>query len=172
MLGPWAHHWNSVVWPWNPAMIALVLVLFAKDGTSGRADMLRRPASAGHAVAIAAFVVLPALSLVDRWDPYLSSSLYSRNLRHAAIRLRADMPAHLPAAWQPYIDEEDVLWPMTWALEALNVPAYPAPRVYKALARAVCRELPDPDGAILGLSTKPDIFTGELTVTDYGCAEL
>jgi predicted DCC family thiol-disulfide oxidoreductase YuxK len=172
MLGPWAHNWNSIVWPWNGAMIALVVVLFASDRDTRPAAILGTPISVGRAVAIAAFIVLPALSLVDRWDPYLSSSLYSRNLRHAAIRLRSDARQALPADLQPYADDEDVLWPMTWALDALNVPAYPAVRVYKGLARAVCRQLPDPTGLILGISSKPEILTGEFTVTDYHCEDL
>jgi hypothetical protein len=61
---------------------------------------------------------------------------------------------------------------MTWALDELNVPAYPALRVYKGLARAVCAELPDPTGLTLGITTKPDIFTGEISVTDYHCSDL
>ncbi len=172
MLGPWAHNWNSIVWPWNAAMIALVAVLFARDRHTRPARILAPPMSAMRAVATAAFIVLPALSLIDRWDPYLSASLYSRNLRHAAIRLRSDAREALPLQLQPYADDEDVMWPMTWALDALNVPAYPAVRVYKGMARAVCAELPDPTGLILGISSKPSITTGEITVTNYGCADL
>jgi predicted DCC family thiol-disulfide oxidoreductase YuxK len=172
MLGPWAHNSNSVVWPWNVAMIALVLILFRGDNNSMASTILGRPRSLSRAVASLLFLVLPALSLIDKWDPYLSLSLYSRNLPHAGLRLRPDARLALPAAWQPYADERDVMWPMTWAFDELNVPAYPAERSYKALARAVCNELPDPTGLILGLSSKPDPFTGEFSVTDYTCDEL
>jgi predicted DCC family thiol-disulfide oxidoreductase YuxK len=172
MLGPWGHDWNSIVWPWNTAMIALVLILFAGDRHSKPASIIGWPISPSRLAMVAAFLVLPSLSLIDRWDPYLSSSLYSRSLRHAGIQLRSDARAALPARLQPYADEEDMLWPMTWALDELNVPAYPALRVYKGLARAVCAELPDPTGLTLGVTTKPDIFTGEISVTDYHCSDL
>ena len=27
-IGPWGHNWNTVVWPWNFAMMALLVALF------------------------------------------------------------------------------------------------------------------------------------------------
>jgi predicted DCC family thiol-disulfide oxidoreductase YuxK len=172
LLGPWGHDWNSVVWPWQAAMIALVAGLFAGDRRTSARAILGPPMSPARALAVGAFCIMPALGVVGLWDAYLSASLYARNLPDAAIVVTDDSRDSLPDEMRPYVDDDGVLWPMSWALAEMNVPAYPAPRVYKALARAVCRATADPDGVTLRLGSRPGIFTGEIDVRRYGCEDL
>lgn len=171
MVGPWGRDWNSIVWPWNAAMIALALLLFGPGSPRIHPADIFRPASRAATAAAVAFLLLPALSLVDRWDAYLSASLYSRNLRHASITVSPRAQRMLPEGYREHVDDDGIMWPILWALDTMNVPAYPAARVYRALAVDVCRHTGG-RGVDFGLSTKPGIFTGEIDVERATCAAL
>ncbi len=75
---------NSVVWVWNAAMAASVIVLFAGEDppmpkASGRRLRLR------EWVVLALAWVMPALSFLGFWDSYLSAALYSGNTLQGVI---------------------------------------------------------------------------------------
>src|SRR5262249_2779491 len=93
---------NTVVWPWNVAMVALVLILFWQDEqTSPREILIAR--SPSHVVVLVLFGVLPALSFFDLWDSYLSAALYSGNTDQAVIYVSRPVIDQLPAAIRPHI---------------------------------------------------------------------
>jgi hypothetical protein len=75
---------NSVVWPWNVAMIVIVGVLFWQAGGYSMRSLGRESYPLGLVLAI--YCLAPALSFVGFWDLYLSSALYSGNTPNAAIR--------------------------------------------------------------------------------------
>ncbi len=155
-LGPTGHDWNTVVWPWNTALPVLAVVLFARtrDVSAGRILWGSRVGRG----ALLLFGVLPALSFVGWWDCYLSASLYSGNTPRARVTL--DEPAR--EALPPDLRERFVYWDgeldlQGWAFEELNVPNYPARRVFRVLTR----RLGGPDHARLVTSDRPDWRTGE-----------
>ena len=93
---------NLVVWPWNVAMALFVVILFWQDAeTSPRKILLTK--NALHALVLILLGVLPALSLFDRWDSYLSLALYSRNTDQAVIYVSRPVIDRLPAALHTYI---------------------------------------------------------------------
>ena len=77
-IGPLGHDWNTVVWPWNVAMAAFVVLLFWRTGDISPKKILllsRRRPSYLHAVVLVLFAVMPLLGLFGLWDSYLSASL-------------------------------------------------------------------------------------------------
>jgi uncharacterized membrane protein YphA (DoxX/SURF4 family) len=138
-LGPWGHNFDSVVWPWNLEMIALLLLLFRP----GVKEPQGRPA-----VPVLLFCLLPALSFVDWWDGYLSFSLYSGNNNSAAIYMSDASADRLPDRVQEFVDVPDSgpdeLRLSEWSYGELNVPPYAEPRVFREIGRQVCAAVGDP----------------------------
>jgi len=154
-LGPTGHDWNSIVWPWNAALPVLVVVLFARTR-----DVPARSVLWGSWVGrgvLLLFGVLPALSFVGWWDCYLSASLYSGNTPRAQLTLDETAVEALPAELQDRHVSYGALDLQGWALDELNVPYYPARRVFRGLAR----RLGGPDHVRLVTHDRPDWRTGE-----------
>ncbi len=126
-VGPWGNDYNAVVWPWNFAMVALVLVLFWQppDEPSPSSILVpyRNLFSPGFALRVAVLVLfafMPLFSFFGLWDSYLSSSLYSGASKRAYVM-----------EW----DGSD--WQTTrigdLAERELNAPAYPEERVFQSV---------------------------------------
>jgi hypothetical protein len=169
-VGPWGNDHNTVVWPWNFAMSAFVLVLFwrARDEPSpskilgpGRSLSL---GFALRAAVLALFALMPLFSFFGLWDSYLSSSLYSG------------------ASKQGYVMEWDGSdWQGTGignlAVQELNTPAYPEERIFKSVfAQRWCEaegpartDRPEP---VLRIDGRPAILSGERPSEFYGCDDI
>lgn len=141
-LGPSGRSFNFVVWPWNLAMIAFLLILFGDRATPPR-EMLWGRGFAFQKVALALFGLAPALSFFNLWDHYLSSALYSGNRNTGLIYLSDAVFDRLPDKIQDYVTEggpsRNELDIFDWSLGELNVPSYPETRIYKNVAREICR---------------------------------
>lgn len=164
MLGPLGHDWNSVVWPWNIAMVALVATAFwGVDGPLF--PRLARPRAAVQWVAAALFIAAPALSFVGVWDAYLSAKLYSGNTESAYLLIPShpvsDLPAEMAAA-----AEGGMVSVGLWSMEANNVPTYPARRLWKS-ALIQAHQLGLGDDARLLVRARPNWRTGEADWTVY-----
>lgn len=135
------YKWNSVVWPWNFAMICLLFLLFWRTEFTFAEVVWRNPIWF-QKVALVLFGVLPFLSFFGWWDSYLSASLYSANIPQANIFLAESVRRELPRGIQQYVKKQpgmiDVLPIEDWALGELNVPPYPAERTYRAIGAEVC----------------------------------
>jgi hypothetical protein len=153
-LGPWGHGWNTVVWPWNVAMMVFVVVLFTRTRQLRPWHILWPRRFLFARLTLLLFGILPLLNFFDCWDSYLSAALYSGNTPDARIfisqgvldRLPSDAQRHVRVCWDtpddpdpdcPY--EVDIFG---WSNAELNVPSYPAERVYRGLARRLAH-LPD-----------------------------
>ena len=151
ILGPLGHNQNLVVWPWNLAMVAFVLILFPKVsvGESWR-DLLRSKAGL---VLTALVTLLPTLSYFGWWDSYFSFALYSGNTAKADLIIVPSLVPRLPEELRGYAHplHEDViaanlglkgLWVFdmqTWAIKSLDVPPIPEPRNFRSMAKVVAR---------------------------------
>jgi hypothetical protein len=163
-LGPLGHGYNLVVWPWNLAMIALVITLFARAGWTEKADSPHaRPAAPGASsllrldfaqlrrsklalVVVVLFSVLPVLSYFGRWDSYFSFALYSGNLATADIFVTESYRERLPPrlqrfvhrvvqAYDPRVQGPYVFDHQTWSMTELGSPLIPEPRSFRAAFR-------------------------------------
>ena len=135
-------HWNSIVWPWNVAMAAFLVLLFWKADFSVTEVLWRNPIVFQKAVLLL-FGVLPLLSFLGLWDSYLSASLYSANVPQADIFFRGDVKSQLPPPVQKYVQElpagTNALVIRDWAMGELNVPPYPAMRAFRVIGADVCK---------------------------------
>ena len=149
-LGPWGHDWNSVVWPWNVAMIIFVVVLFARTRHVRPWNILWPRRCLVGRLALVLFGIMPLFNFFECWDSYLSVALYSGNTPMERVYINQEVYDHLPtkvrtayvsrrmgaALDDPCPYEVDSF---NWALEEMNVPNYPAERVSRAFARRMAK---------------------------------
>jgi hypothetical protein len=167
---------NTVIWPWNVAMLVLVAALFWRRRDVSMSELLVPREAGFQLIVLILFGALPLLSFFDLWDSYLSASLYSGHLPVAVIRFNDKVRERLPPEVQNYVENgsggEWSINPMRWSLRELNVPAYPESRVFKRIGKSVCAFAEDPSDVRLTIYSKPHRLTGERTSATYSCAEL
>ncbi len=155
--------WNSAVWPWNIAMVLLVYLLFIRARVGGIVGCLK-PDSPQKVTAILLFLLLPALNFFGLWDNYLSAALYSGNVPVLRIEVSPEDEQALPVAMRQAINitdtERPILFAERWALEELNIPAYPETRSLERLAEKV-RASGRLNHSRFYLETFPRFFKGE-----------
>lgn len=149
-LGPFGLSFNSVVWPWNIAMIALVVLLF----TSVRDRFALSSNTVGGAYGFAVvllFAVMPILGVFGYWPSYLSFALYSENTASG------------------YVYDGDVFEPIVnRAYDELNVPAYPELSVFRDVALSECEE--NTEGyIILVVDGRPAMLSGKASRERFFC---
>jgi hypothetical protein len=135
VLSPLALGWNSVVAPWNVAMIVLVPGLFWNSGASAK-ELL----TVGRIYWIP-LLVLPLLSLVGLWDTNPSFALYSGNQIIGSVVLSPEAREKLDPRVKALTESFGDLYRLRlddWSMAATNVPAYPAERVLRRLAQTFC----------------------------------
>jgi uncharacterized membrane protein YphA (DoxX/SURF4 family) len=177
MLGPLGHDWNSVVWPWNAALMVFIVLLFRRgDDVSWRA-MLRQDTRTPHAIVIVLFGIMPVFSFFGLWDSYLSAALYSGNTSDATLVVSDAVTERLPAPIRAYVRgardgtdtrEIDI---EGWSLGELNVPPYPEPRIYTNIARDVCRYATVPSDVLLTVRDRW-VVLGAIRRPPCSCADL
>jgi methylamine utilization protein MauE len=139
--GPLGLNWNSVVWPWNVVMIALILLLFRNtDATFG--EILWRNHFAYQKIVLILLGVLPSLSFIGYWPSDLSLCLYTANLTQAQVVVSENAKRQLPAPVQPYvklIDGHLILRTQDWSFGEMNVPPYADTESFISIGKQVCR---------------------------------
>ncbi len=143
-IGPWGHNWNMVVWPWNIAMIVLCLILFLdeKDTLSERVFALQRYSDA-HKALLFVLLVMPVCTFFGLWDSYLSWSLYSGNTDKGVLVLSDSVKDRLPSVVKRYVRTEvtgqKTLEFTQWSADELRAALYPEERVFKSIAKSLCK---------------------------------
>jgi uncharacterized membrane protein YphA (DoxX/SURF4 family) len=147
-LGPLGQDVNLVVWPWNIAMAALLVILFgARESASLPQTFSELCHSWGGALVLGLYGLLPVLSFFGWWDSYLSFSLYSGNLANADFYLTQSLAQRLPAQMQTYVYPTRDYNPayqapymfehVMWGTAVLGTPPLPEPRGYAAMFQYV-----------------------------------
>jgi hypothetical protein len=176
LLGPLGHGINAVVWPWNAALATLSALLFWTAGRARVRDLLVPRRLGAHTAALVLFGLLPALSFAGRWDAYLSGALYSGNVKAAALSLSDAVVARLPDPARRHVTTNRmgarVLDVWEWSMGELAVPSYPEDRVFRAVARDVCRLAGDPADVALVVFGRPGTLSGHRAITRRDCAAL
>jgi hypothetical protein len=143
-LGPLGHSYNFVVWPWNVAMLVLVLVLFPAGASLGTVFHLRRAWCALTLLVL--FWLLPIFSYSGHWPSYFSFALYSANLARAEIYLGDSVRQRLPESMQcfvrplgkaphPRIQGPYLFDQQTWAMAVLGAAPWPEPGGFQSVRR-------------------------------------
>lgn len=164
-LGPLALGWNSVVWPWNAAMIALLITLFWSGGKWGLRAMWRAHPYAK--VVAVTFAVVPLLTILGIADSYMGFSLYSGNIKGAVVYVGPQHVSELPAAVRPYAKQDGILDLDSWSAAELGVPLYPETRVFASAGRQVALWVRS--GAVVRVIEleKPDPLTGQRKASSF-----
>ena len=166
---------NNVIWPWNVAMAAFVLLLFSR-GTPGLRGFLPRRVLSPQAAAALFFWLLPLLSLFGLWERYLSGAVYSGNIATARVRLNENVAERLPPQVRPKARPDGTggatLDINQWSYAAMNVPPYPSPRVFRGAAARLCEFAERPSDVVLTISAAPRPFGADADVTTLDCDAL
>jgi len=171
---------NSVVWPWNAALMPLDLILFWRGGASVRRAFAGWGAgdAAGRAARLLALAcsTLPLVSFWGWWDMYLSGALYSGNTAVAVIRVDEGVLGRLQktAGQQVFTTRsgEQMLPLFEWSMAELNVPPYPEPRAFRQVAREVCRLADGESRVELITRGRPALADGSYEVVRKDCSQL
>jgi hypothetical protein len=174
-IGPLGHDHNTVVWPWNFAMVAFVLILFwrAPDDTTPSTILdPGRNFSTGfafRAAVLVLFAFMPLFNFFGLWASYLSSGLYTGTSKQGYVLVWDS------ANWQSTriggVSERE-----------LNTPAYPEESIFEnVFAERWCEEgseealrreqagYPEP---ILRVDGRPAIISGERSTELYSCDDV
>ncbi len=116
MLGPLVLHWNSVVWPWNIAMIGMVWYAFSGQNAY-------RPALRPVPVALLVLAwLMPLLNKKNLWPESMSWKMYANTHREASIVAEGERKDDcLPQVWP--ISDQNLLVD-DWSYRELNVPPF------------------------------------------------
>ena len=172
-IGPLAHNFDSVVWPWNIAMAFLVVLLF-------RAPRERRlhwwaGTPLFQRLVLLLFGVAPVLNFVNLMDAYPSFALYSGNTNAATIYMSDEVAGRLPDTLQEQTDVNDSgvdeLSVFDWSFAELNVPPYAELRVYRQIGKQVCAFAGFPRDMVLIVQGK-SAWIGRRQQYTYDCAGL
>lgn len=149
VLSPLGNNWNSVVWPWNIAMIGYVVLLFGPKTTPSFKAVVFGSKKIFHWLIVLLFGIMPFFSLVNWWDPYMSFALYSGNTATAAIfyREKEEKVVAEVAQYAVKLEEKNEYFVdiNAWSYRELNVPAYPDARVFKKVITTFCQSNPTVD---------------------------
>ncbi|MEK7588855.1 MAG: DCC1-like thiol-disulfide oxidoreductase family protein [Patescibacteria group bacterium] len=175
LLGPFGHNWNSVVWPWNIAMILFVFILFYKTEDFSFQSVFLVKNFFFHKIILLLFVIMPFFSFFNLWDSYLSSTLYSGNTNNAVIYIESSVKEKLPSKvaintkkFSEGIYELDIF---NWSFNELNVPPYPEKRIYLKIMKDLCKYSVSDNDIVLVIQGKPTVFFKDQAST-YTCLSI
>jgi hypothetical protein len=174
-IGPTGHHWNTVVWPWNVAMVLFVLLLFGRSRDVSLRAILWPGRCVPHWAALVLCGLLPALNFAERWDSYLSASLYSGTTLDGSLLLSERALRRLPDEVRRHATRGDDgrqrldLW--AWSFAELNVPPYPERRVYRRIAHSLVAPGDGPGDVVLVISERPSWRSTRRRETTYEASQ-
>ena len=133
LLGPFGSSYNSVVWPWNITMIVLNLVLFANVERERFFDIAFLFKGSAFYIVVTLMFIFPFFSFQNKYDSYLSSSLYSGNTSNCTIILSDNAYKKLPYYIQNFVttsNDEKKINVKRWCMTELNAPCVPEYRIF------------------------------------------
>lgn len=142
MLGPFGKSYNYVVWPWNIIMIMIDLLLFANVKQERFFDISILFKSAAFYIVITLMLIFPIFSLNNKYDSYLSSSLYSANTHNCQLILSDNAYNKLPYYIRHFVtknDDYNILYIKQWAINELKTPCVPEYRIFTNVQRYIIK---------------------------------
>lgn len=176
-IGPFGLDFDSVVWPWNIAMIVFVAILFWPWPNLTAREIVWPRGVRFQRLVLLLFGIVPALSFFDAWDEYLSFALYADSRHVPILQASSALTARLPRGILKYVYVSDkpgrpnLINVLEWSLDELNVPVYPEPRIYKNTARYICTYAKEPSEVKLTIRRKRVLFSAD-TQELYDCPAL
>ena len=153
MMGPLGMWVNYVLWPWNIAMIFLLLFLFYKYPVEWTRQQVR---PIYNVLIIVCWGLLPWLLIVNKWDRYLSSVLFSGGAPYLYISTNNPVAMReLKPYFQPYCQMPNgrAVSTFNWAANAMHTIPYPERRNFKNIAREFIKKYDDSTARFFILTT-------------------
>lgn len=170
---------NPVVWPWNLAMMCLLVLLFWETPELTFKQLFTPPKPLFYKLLYMLFCLFPALSFAGWWDAYLSLALYSGNTIEAKIYVSEAVIKKLPPELQPVIttvtqfgEQRRYIDLNKWAYLELKTPLYPETRICRKVAQQLCQYGTDPQDVVLTTFDKPRWPDGAVQRSFCDCAML
>lgn len=176
ILGPLGLGENEVIWPWNIAMIVLVILLFKSLPFNGITTLWNSNSLAKIMMVLWAF--MPLLNTVDLWDEALSFKMYSGTNPEGILFSEAIDSDCLPQSIKVYYTrsgnqvEEERIMIDDWALMEMKTPPYVSERTLKQIGRKWCSCLENRNGSGLEILRVKRWSREELPFLRFTCAEL
>lgn len=137
-IGPLGLNWNPIVWVWNISMIAINILLYFMqlEEPVGYKAIVRIPA---FGLIILLFGILPFLNQIDKWDNYLSFSLYSGTTPN--VQLHLENARELNDVPLFYLEQDTFIDLNVWALQDISTAIYAEEWVFEEVAQELCAEI-------------------------------
>jgi len=167
-----------ILLPWNLAMILFDFTVF-RVKTSRPSEKFRdRPRRQQLVFGFAIIVIwlMPALNFLDRWDHYLSFSLFSNKVPRFYVAVEASEASKVPAQIREFtasingLSGGEIINVDLWARKELGVPFYPEDRTFSTLGKYFC-SLGIEDRKVFflrvtGPENDPDVFSTDCSSPD------
>ena len=176
-ISPLGTNTNYIIYPWNIAMILLVISLFYKNNSDFiLSESTNIKTIFLNYVYILLLGLLPIFNFFDKWDDYLSFSLYSEKSKIFYIAISDKYIGQFNHQFDDYFLKLDaniqggkVIDVNKWSMEELNVPIYPEIRLFKKISKDFCKyNIPDTD--IMFLMYKGTVNNDNLT--KWSCKDI
>lgn len=162
MLGPVGRSFNYVIWPWNIVMILLCLLLYSNVKQERFFDISFLFKHVSFYVVMLVMLILPVFSFSNKYDSYLSSSLYSGNTHGCKLILSDKAYKKLPLYIRAYVvrnSDYNLLYIKQWAMAELNTPCVPEYRVFeKVQERVILLTRTGPEDVKLDFKERQKLF--------------
>ncbi|WP_288244397.1 hypothetical protein [uncultured Chryseobacterium sp.] len=130
-IGPLGVKYNSVVWPWNLAMIFILIIVYSKPVEFSKKIVL------SNLYWMILWFVMPVLSLFGSWYQYFSFNLYSGKGDQMYICILGN-----EKELQPYFEPQDSVFCkgkagvnlQNWALKEIKSAPIPETQIYEKIA--------------------------------------
>ncbi len=145
-LGPLGINYNGSVWPWNAAMISYLYLLFISRSLDRNPLFYWK--KGWNKLVIVFWIFLPMLYYPGWWDAYLSSVVFSGNTKDMIICLKdagneqPDFSRYYVPDYSNNCEGDKMIIISKWALQEINVAAYPEKRVYLKIKKYFSRKYP------------------------------
>ncbi len=143
-LSPIVLNHNSIVYPWNVAMLCFVFLLFWGVKDNLYASILDIRSNVLILLPVILVWIFPVLNLFGYWDHYLSFSLYSNKPSRFYVAIEESEIHKIDERFTNYfanlpgLQGGQIIEIETWAYSELNVPFYPEMRAFKKLSVNFC----------------------------------
>ena len=168
-LSPLGVDLNAVVWPWNIAMVVLLLLLFRQKDEWSLGLLFRRHLSTRVCAVI--FAIFPLLALTGVWDTPLAFSLYTGGSKEGLIQIDQERIADLPPLVRGVTSPRGTIQIATWCEAALGVYPWRETGMFKSAGRQVVEWLGPEAGVRVVELGKPNRFTGKREARELTLSE-
>lgn len=131
LIGPFGLSYNSVIWPWNLAMISILIIIYSKP-----IEFPYKKAIVPNFYWLLLWFVMPVFSFFGRWYQYLSFNLYSGKGEQVYICVsekERELAPYFESKRASFCKEKASVNLQNWALQEVKSVPIPEVENYKKI---------------------------------------